>query len=102
MKRETQHLLYLPVATNKIPYSFRWLFLWAPCRCRFDRNYIRISCPVSKKTGHFAHPFFAEIVSDIAVVGMGAGEACPCVAESTQPTAIVAFRAFYRLFLVFH
>ena len=52
-------------------------------------------CPEPKETGHLAHPFFVEIVLDIALVGMGAGEACPCIAIWAESAAVLAAGAFY-------
>lgn len=82
---------------------FFWCpFFRTPCRSCLDRDGIRIFCSVSEETGHFTHPLFMEIVQDIAMVGMRAGEACPCVAESSITAAVLAVGAFYGLFFIFH
>ncbi len=87
-----------------LPVSFFFwrLFIRAPCRRRLDGDGIRISCPISKETWHLLHPFFMEIVLDIALVGMGAGETCPCVANWTQAAAVLAAGAFDSFFFIFH
>ena len=103
-KGETQHKLHLPGCSRALTVSFFFwcLFLRAPCRRRLDRDNIRIPFSISNETGHLQYPFFLEIVQDIALVGMGAGEACPCVAQSTESAAVLAFGAFDSIFSVFH
>ena len=104
-KRRNSISCLSPVVSNAgiAPSFYFWhLFLRAPCRRRLDRDGIRISCPVSKETGHFLHSFFSKIVLDIVLVGMGAGEACPCVAHSTKSAAVPASGTFYILFFILH
>lgn len=43
-----------------------------------------------------------EIVLDIALVGMGAGEACPCIAIWAESAAVLAAGAFDSIFFIFH
>lgn len=43
-----------------------------------------------------------EIVLDIALVRMPAGEAGSCIPQRAEPAAVLAGGAFYGLFLVFH
>ena len=43
-----------------------------------------------------------EIVLDIALVRMPAGEAGPCISQRAEPAAVLAGGAFYGLFFVFH
>ena len=80
----------------------RVFFLWTPCRCRFDRNDIRIAGTESDKPKHLVYAFFMEIISDIVLIRMGAGKFCPGVSHREESAAMVTFWAFYGLFLVFH
>ena len=95
-----------PVVSNAgiAPSFYFWhLFLRAPCRRRLDRDGIRIPCPESEETGHLLHPFFTEIVLDIPLVRVGAGEARACAAGTTQSAAMVTFLSnFMVCFWFFH
>ena len=104
-KRRNSISCLSPVVSNAgiAPSFYFWhLFLRAPCRRRLDRDGIRIPCPESEETGHLLHPFFTEIVIDIALVGMPAGETCPCVANRTQAAAVLAAGVFDNFFIFHH
>lgn len=43
-----------------------------------------------------------EIIIDVALIRMTAGEICPGIAHGTDSAAVLAFAAFYGLFFVCH
>lgn len=77
-------------------------FFRTPCWRRLDRDGIRIPCPESEETRHLLHPFFMEIVLDVALVGMVAGETCPSVSGWTKFAAVLTAGAFDSIFSIFY
>lgn len=81
---------------------FLCLFLRTPCRSRLDRDCFRILCPESDEAGHLEHVLPEEIILDVALVRMGAGELRPAIAQRAVAAAVAASGASYGWFRFFH